>query len=146
VLTSQPRSPWLPCVAFGVAGPEAWWLRRWLLMQGMECTDAHTDPVVVKLPAEIDVTCAARVGEELASAFSPEAPAVIADLTQTTFCDSSGVHALVHAYKQAADNGTKLILVTAGGSVRRIFDLIGIGCVVPVYASVDAAVADLQVN
>jgi anti-sigma B factor antagonist len=113
-------------------------------MTDQDFVGARTDPVVVKLPAEIDATCAAQVGMELAFAFSPGTRAVIADLTETSFCDSAGVRMLVVSCGQAAENGTKLALVAPTGAVRRVFDLVDIGSLVPVYASLDAAVSGLR--
>lgn len=46
-----------------------------------------TGPVVVRLPAEIDMVNAEHVGEELCSALTRGAAVVIADLTWTGFCD-----------------------------------------------------------
>jgi len=115
-------------------------------MTGQDFVGARTDPVVVKLPAEIDATCAAEVGKELAFAFSPAARAVIADMTETSFCDSAGIRMLVASYGQAAENGTKLVLVAPAGAVRRVFDLVDMGSLVPVYASLDAAVSGLHAD
>jgi anti-anti-sigma regulatory factor len=39
------------------------------------------------MPADIDVTNASRVGEQLLSALVPGVSAVIVDLTGTAFCD-----------------------------------------------------------
>ena len=92
------------------------------------------------------VQCRSEKSEELAAAFSPGARAVLADLTQTTFCDSAGVRVLVVAYNQAAENGTKLALVGPGRFVRRVLELTGVDSLVPVYATLDAAFADLQAD
>ena len=53
--------------------------------------------IVVPLPGEIDMANADRVGEELLAAFGPGVGTVIADMSGTRFCDTSGVHALVMA-------------------------------------------------
>lgn len=113
-------------------------------MRDQDRVDARTEIAVVKLPAEIDMTCAAQVGVELAAAFSPRTRRVIADLTETTFCDSAGVRMLVLAYNQAAENGMKLVLAASGCGVRRVFELTGIDSLVPVYATLAAAVASLK--
>ena len=71
----------------------------------------HLPVVVVALPAEIDMASADRVGQQLGAAFAPGVKTVIADMTATRFCDSSGISALVRAHKQAVANGTQLRLV-----------------------------------
>ena len=54
---------------------------------------ARVAPVVVVLPAEIDVTNSEQVYDRLVAALTPGVDIVIADMTSTSFCDSSGVHA-----------------------------------------------------
>ncbi len=56
---------------------------------------AQTTPVVVVLQAEIDVTNSELVHDRLMAAATPGVGVVIADMTSTTFCDSSGVHAVI---------------------------------------------------
>src|SRR5215472_3456589 len=67
--------------------------------------------VVVALPAEIDMASADQVGQQLCAAFAPGVKTVIADMTATRFCDSSGISVLVPAHEQAAASGTQLRLV-----------------------------------
>jgi hypothetical protein len=64
-----------------------------------------TPPTVIRLPAEIDATNAGRIGEVLYSAFAPGVAAVIADMTDTTFCDSSGARELLLAHHKATADG-----------------------------------------
>jgi anti-sigma B factor antagonist len=98
-------------------------------------------PFVVVLPAEIDVTNSGEVYQQLTAALSPGVSTVIADLTSTSFCDSSGVHAIVRAHERAAarDVGLRLA-VSPDGSVRRVLQLTGADDVVPVFASVSEAI------
>jgi anti-sigma B factor antagonist len=98
-------------------------------------------PSVVVLPAEIDVTNSEEVYEQLTAAVSPGVGTVIADLTPTSFCDSSGVHAIMHAHEWAAarDVGLRLA-VSPGGSVRRVLQLTGADHLIPIFASVQEAI------
>ena len=101
---------------------------------------ARNVPVVVALPAEIDVTNCDKVYDQLVAAFEPGVGIVIADLTSTIFCDSSGVHAIMRAYERAAAHGTQLWLaVTQAGSVHRVLQLTGVGRLMPVYPSLQDA-------
>jgi anti-sigma B factor antagonist len=102
---------------------------------------AQTTPAVVVLPAEIDVTNSEQVRDQLVAALAAGVDVVIADLTGTSFCDSSGVHALVSAHEAAVARGVRLRLaVPSGGSVPRVLQLIGVGRIVPVHASVAEAI------
>jgi len=103
---------------------------------------ARTGPVVVELPAEIDVTNSALVHEQLVAACAPGVSLVIGDLTSTRFCDSSGVHAIMHAYERAAARDVRLWLaVPEVGSVRRVLQLTGVGRLMPVYPSLQEAMS-----
>ena len=97
-------------------------------------------PVVVELPAEIDVTNAEQVYQQLVDVLAPDITTVVADMTATIFCDSSGVHALMHAYETAGARDVKLRLaISPGTSVRRVLQLIGVGRLVPVYPTLEEA-------
>jgi len=98
-------------------------------------------PVVVRLPEEIDVTNADQVRGDLQAALDQGAATVIADLSGTMFCDSRGLHALVGAHKRAAAGGVRVLLVTGAGQVRRLFALTGMDSVIEVYPSVADALA-----
>jgi anti-anti-sigma factor len=80
---------------------------------------------VVALPEEIDLLNATRVAEQLTSAVRRN-PAVIIDMTATTFCDCAGARAIVQAHKRATGRGAELRLVVTAEPVRRIFGLLGI--------------------
>ena len=101
---------------------------------------ARITPVVVVLPAEIDVTNSAQVYEQLVAVLAPGVDTVIADMTSTAFCDSSGVHAIMHAYESAAARDVRMLLaVSSATSVRRVLELIGVARLVPVYPSLQEA-------
>src|ERR1700733_6409196 len=93
-------------------------------------------PVVVVLPAEIDVTNSEQVYEQLVAVLAPGVNTVIADMTSTVFCDSSGVHAIMHAYESAAARDVRMRLaVSPDTSVPRVLQLIGVSRLMPVYSS-----------
>jgi hypothetical protein len=48
-----------------------------------------TRPVVVSLPAEIDIANAEHVSEQLRAAFAPGVTAVLAEMGLTVFCCTS---------------------------------------------------------
>jgi anti-sigma B factor antagonist len=58
----------------------------------------------------------------------------------TSFCDSSGVHAIMHAYERAVASDVRMLLAVAPlTSVRRVLELIGVGRLMPVHASLAEA-------
>ena len=101
---------------------------------------AGIKPVVVVLPTEIDVTNSDGVYQQLVAALAPGVGTVIADMTSTSFCDSSGVHAIISAHHLATRRGIVLRLaVSPSGSVHRMLQLTGTVLVMPVHSSVQEA-------
>ena len=101
----------------------------------------HVPAVVIALPAEIDMASAGRAGQQLGSAFTAGVSTVIADMTATTFCDSSGISMLVRAHQQAAANNTQLRLVVPSAAVLRALTLVGMDDLLPIYPSLSQALA-----
>ena len=102
----------------------------------VECVGPHA---VVAMPTEIDAVNADRISQGLLSAVSLGAAVVVIDMSGTTFCDSAGVQAIVAAYRQATANGTELRLVAT--EVLRILTVVGVGQLVPIYPTLEAALA-----
>jgi anti-sigma B factor antagonist len=99
-------------------------------------------PVVVPLPPEIDLTNADWVGERLGEACASGAGVVIADLTGTSFCDSSGIRFLLLANDEATAHEAVLRLaVQPEGMVLRTLTLMGLHRVLQVHLSLDDALA-----
>lgn len=100
-----------------------------------------TPPSVVTLPIELDQVNADAVSELLTAKLAPGA-VVIADMTSTTFCDSAGVRAMVHAWQrsQAEDCDLRLLMLPES-EVLRIFGLLGLDKALPIYLSLDKALA-----
>jgi anti-sigma B factor antagonist len=95
---------------------------------------------VVATPAEIDATNADEVGQTLLAAAGLSAEVLIIDMSGTTFCDSAGMHAIVTLYRQTPVTGTQLRLVAT--HVLRILTLIGADQLIPIYPTLEAALAD----
>jgi anti-sigma B factor antagonist len=96
---------------------------------------------VVIPPAEIDITNADHVREDLLSVLNQGAVLLIADLSKTTFCDSAGVAALARSFRRAEANQSEMRLVVGTLAVRRILTLTGIDRLLDIYPSVAAALA-----
>ena len=97
--------------------------------------------VVIALPAEIGMANADQVGQQLGTAFTPGVKTVIADMTATRFCDSSGINMLVRVHQQAAANRTELRLAVASPAVLRTLTLLGLDDLLAIYPSLSQALA-----
>ena len=98
--------------------------------------------IVVHLPGEIDMANADRVSEELNAAFGPGVGIVIADMSGTRFCDTSGIHALVMAYKRAKASNTGFRVVAGPGEVRHVLEILHLDTVFATYPTLDMALLD----
>jgi anti-sigma B factor antagonist len=102
---------------------------------------AGAQPVVVSLPAEIDMANAEWVSGQLRVAVAAGPKVVIADMTATTFCDSMGVRVLVLAHRHAAARGTELRLLMPCPRVSRVMEVLGVDAVLPIYHSREQVLA-----
>lgn len=98
-------------------------------------------PVVVALPAEIDIANARDIRNQLTgAALRAGVTIVIADMTATTFCDSTGVSALILAHQRAVCGGAELRLLNPDRNVRRVLELTGTDQVLMLCESLKEAV------
>jgi anti-sigma B factor antagonist len=96
---------------------------------------------VVSAPAEIDAGNADELRQLLLACASHGHPVLVVDMSQTAFCDSTGLHQLVRAHKRATAAGGEVRLVIAAPTVQRLFTIIGIDRFFPVFTDLDEAVA-----
>jgi len=83
------------------------------------------DIFVVSLAGEHDLYTAPKVQEKLGSVIAAGARAIVVDLTETTFLDSTMLHVLLSARSELRDGG-RLLLVTNDATVKRVFEIAGI--------------------
>ena len=96
---------------------------------------------VVTLPAEIDVTNADMVQEELLGVLNQGAVLLIADLSKTSFCDSAGVSALVRIFRRAATRESAMRMAVSTPAVQRVLSITGVDRLVDTFPSVAASLA-----
>jgi anti-sigma B factor antagonist len=105
-----------------------------------QTTRALARPAVVTLPAKVDTAASRSLCGQLGSALA-SADIVIADMTATKFCDSSGVHILLLAQEQAAATGVEMRLVVRSAAVLRALAAMGADWLLPVYPTLEDALA-----
>ena len=106
--------------------------------QQADCAPGGT--AVLTLPARIDIAASRSLCGQLGSALTATAT-VIADMTATTFCDSSGVRILLLAQEQAIATGVELRLVVSSAAVLRAMATTGADWLLPIYPSLEDALA-----
>lgn len=100
-----------------------------------------TEPVVVRFPDEFDISNAGEFAKRLRAAIAPRGGAVVADLTTTEFCDSSGVRIIVLARDWAIADKVELRLAVPPGPALVVIKLVGVDQLLPIYPSLDKALA-----
>jgi anti-sigma B factor antagonist len=96
-------------------------------------------------PAEVDVTNAFVIRDQLLRLLGEVSGPLVLDLTTTDFCDCSCVGVLLRAGREAVARRTRLCLVLpADGPVRRIAAVTGLDRRVPVTTSVAGARAAVR--
>jgi anti-sigma B factor antagonist len=98
---------------------------------------------VIRMPDEVDITISDEVREELLAVLNQGASALVLDMTRTTFCDSSGVNALVRTRHRATASEAELRVATNSPAVLRVFGLVGLTQVIDVHPDVSTALASL---
>jgi anti-anti-sigma factor len=98
-------------------------------------------PEIVTFPDEIDIRNARRLAAELLAAMRPDVSVVIADLTLTKFCDSSGVRSLMLARDYASDYSIDLRVAVPSKAVRRSLHAMDADRRFPLYPSLQNALS-----
>ena len=94
----------------------------------------------VPMPAEMDIGNADDLRQRLVSAVDRGFAVVIADLTDTLFCDCAAVTALLIAGQYAATVGAEVRIVARARPVLRTFELTELAGLLAVYPDVEAAI------
>ncbi|KDN19148.1 STAS domain-containing protein [Amycolatopsis rifamycinica] len=94
---------------------------------------------VVTVLGELDVATAPRLRAGIEALTLAAGQRLVVDLAGVTFCDSSGISALIAARNVAEAAGAGVALAAVPGRLSRTFGLIGLGDFFPTYPSAEAA-------
>jgi anti-sigma B factor antagonist len=98
---------------------------------------------VLAVRGEVDVYSAPALADGLNTLIDSGAKAVIVDLTEVGFLDSTGLGVLVAARSSAADAGHTLPIAVDHERILKLFKITGLDAVFEIHPSVDAAVQSL---
>jgi len=96
---------------------------------------------VVAFPERVDGSNVVQVRDELLAVFDRGAAVVIADMSATAWCDGAAVDVVAWACQRAAVHRAELRLVATAPTVRQLLAAEGLDRLIPVYSSMEAAVA-----
>jgi anti-sigma B factor antagonist len=114
---------------------------REILTVQVEASDGAS---IVRVSGELDLSTVPRLEEALGEQVEQRS-AVLIDLTDLKFIDSSGIGALMKA-KKIVDGAPISVLIDEGSQVERIFAVAGVAQALPVFSSRGAAMASLAAD
>jgi anti-sigma B factor antagonist len=111
----------------------------------LSAASAVGGPSILELAGEFDLDAVPEIDRFLRRNLGPlyHQDHLVIDLGRTTFVDSSFIAFLVRLSAAQRAKRRELLLVRPGGQVRRVLCLVGLPNVVPVFATVEAAVESL---
>lgn len=102
--------------------------------------DEHADAYsIVAVRGEVDLHTAPKVQYAIERG-AEGVEAVVVDMADVAFMDSTALSTLMRAKETLEKDGTSLRLTTPSGAVQRIFDVTGFGDYFEIYASREAAI------
>ncbi|HET6704853.1 STAS domain-containing protein [Amycolatopsis sp.] len=97
---------------------------------------------VVTVAGELDVATTPRFRAGIDALALAPGQLLVVDLGEVTFCDSSGISALIAAHNVAETAGAGVALAAVPDRLARTFGLIGLGDFFRTYPSAEAAFLD----
>ena len=108
----------------------------------MEITVANTPSgTIVSLSGELDVVTCEDVGRRLEALVAAGNHHLVLDGTAMTYVSSAGLKTILHVYKLLRARHGTLRIVAANEFVKRVFRTTGFTTLVPVFATLDEALA-----
>jgi anti-sigma B factor antagonist len=104
-----------------------------------EVPDGPPGATVLAVSGELDLATISLLKDAVTEHLK-QATHVVLDLSEMTFCDSTGLGAFVGLHRQAATNGAKISLAAPRRRIDDLLQLSGINQVVAVYPTRGEAV------
>ena len=114
---------------------------------GVETKQLDGGVTVVTIRGELDMSTAPELERTLEAVSSSESPAILIDLSDCEFIDSTGVALIIRTWQRVdrgAEGSGRLVLCCPNSQVRRLLDITGVEGSIRMHDSVDDARADLQ--
>ncbi|GAA4234208.1 anti-sigma B factor antagonist/stage II sporulation protein AA (anti-sigma F factor antagonist) [Streptosporangium album] len=106
--------------------------------------DTLEDVCMLALAGELDYTNAERFQHDLQESIGSEPCDLIIDLSDLTFCDSTGIQVFLAVRKLVHDRGRIIVLARLHPRLERLFHLTGLTSAFSVQSTVDDAVELLR--
>ena len=97
--------------------------------------EREDETVVAIITGEVDMSNASTVRQQIAESVTPGDDALIVDLSELSFIDSAGLHAMIALGTVLNERRQQLLLCLPQGSmIRRAIEIIGLPHAVSVYS------------
>jgi anti-sigma B factor antagonist len=101
---------------------------------------------LVAVTGEIDLFTAPEFKQRLGKAIDDGVTAVVVDLTQTSFVDSSSLGVLIGAHRRLSARDSSLTIVSANDAILKTFRITGLDGVFRIVSTLDEACDGDSVN
>jgi anti-anti-sigma factor len=105
--------------------------------------DHGTGVEILGMPPELDLVTADGLAERGYAAIADHARLLLLDLTGLSFCDPRGLGALVRIANRADATGCRYALIAPPRPVAKLLRITGLNARMPVFATVNDALAHL---
>ncbi len=102
-------------------------------------TEKITVGFLLRLKGDVDMNTSADVRNALAAVFRHGAKALLIDLSQVRYMDSSGIATLVECMQNCVKKGAKLRLFELSPPVRDVFELARLSSVFDIFRTINEA-------
>ena len=102
--------------------------------------------ILLKLKGDVDMNTSSDVRNALAAVFkqaSPAFKAILVDLSQVRYMDSSGIATLVECMQNCMKTGARLRLCDLSPTVRDVFELARLASIFEIFPTISEASAGL---
>ena len=99
--------------------------------------------VCLSLTGEVDLANASDLRAHL-KAVARNDNNLIVDMSELRYIDSSGIRTLIEAHHTFKQTRRKMVLAAVTPSVQKIFSIVGMDRIMPVFVSIEAALKDLN--
>ena len=114
----------------------------------VETQEIEGGVTVLTIRGELDMNTAPDLERSLDAASAQESPAILIDLSECEFIDSTGVALIIRAWQKVdrdgGDGNGRLVLCCPNSQVRRLLDITGVESSISMHDSVEDARAELQ--
>ncbi|MDT8399682.1 MAG: STAS domain-containing protein [Pseudomonadales bacterium] len=111
----------------------------------MECTlRSEKGMDILELSGEIDLHQSPELREKILASLKRKS-ALLLDLAQVSYIDSSGIASLVEGFQTARDSGLRFALLRVSKPVAQVLSLTRLDNIFPTYSSLEAFQANSKV-